>query len=58
MPEMTGDITPKDLAQGVLDLLRDDCKRALQREELRKLSRGTGAAERIVSAISRRLGIG
>lgn len=56
--EIKGDIEPKDLAKAVSQLLADEGKRDFQREELRKLSRGTGAARKIVSLIFRRLSIG
>jgi lipid-A-disaccharide synthase len=58
MQEMAGDITPEDLAKAVLALLADERKRVSQREELLKLSKGSGAADKVVSLISKRLDIG
>jgi lipid-A-disaccharide synthase len=58
MQEMAGDVTPEDLAKAVLDLLADQKRRAFQREALLKLSKRSGAAEKIVSLISKRLDIG
>lgn len=58
MQEMAGDVTPEDLAKAVLDLLAGKKRRAFQREALLKLSKGSGAAEKIVSLISKRLDTG
>lgn len=58
MWEIKGDIEPKELSEAVLKLLADDRKRAFQREKLQKLSHGPGAAEKILSLISKRLDIG